>query len=131
MILVTPDDLPKHWELVEAGLLEIIRRTQEKWTPVHVKQAINEGWASLFICDDGFVVLQRLKALWTAEPYINVWAMWFPPGKGKARREELVAWLDQITSESKCGWWEFSSPREGWAGLPDCEKARTTWRRKK
>lgn len=128
MIPVSLSDLSAHWPMVEKGLLEIIRRTGEKWTPTHVLQALNEGWARLFVCEDGFCILQPRKDDWTSEPYVNLWAMWFKPGTAKAREQELRDWLDGITNKQVRG----SSPRMGWGRAlgPDWEIERVIWRRK-
>ncbi len=134
MIQVSPDDLPKHWEFVEAGLNQIIRRTKEKWTPTHVLHALNEGRASLFVCDEGFCVLQRLADIWTAEPYLFIWCMWFKPGVAKQRRSALQDWLEDVATRT-CGnprAMEFSSPRMGWKAMePEWEIKRIIWRRRK
>jgi hypothetical protein len=131
---VAPQDIAAHWPRVESGLLQVTRRTRERWTPTHVLQALHEGVAELFVCDDGFAVLQRLKEGWTSEPFINVWAMWFAPGKGRLARPEVEAWLTELATKS-CGnpkALKFSSPRIGWKALePEWEIERIIWRRKK
>jgi hypothetical protein len=129
---VPPEDLSSVWGFVEPGLQETIALTKEPWTANHVKQHIREGHATLFVDDDGFVVLQRLKALWTSDPYVHVWVMWFKPGTAHERLKELVTWLDEITKQCKCDWWEWASPREGWKWLERlglCQKVKTVWRR--
>ena len=114
--------------MVESGLLDIIRRTGEKWTPVHVLQALHENRAHLFLDDDGFFVLQPTREDWTSAPVIHLWAMWFKPGMAKAREQELRDWLDKITNKQVRG----SSPRMGWGRAlgPDWEIERVIWRRK-
>lgn len=132
MQFVHADDLSEVWEFVEAGLRHVLSLTHEPWTPRDVKQHIREGWASLYVCDEGFAVLQRRKADWTADPYINVWVLWFQADKARQRRAELIAWLDEMVRQQKCEWWEFGSPRAGWAGLEaDCERVKTIWRRRR
>jgi hypothetical protein len=125
---VAPQDIPACWEFVEAGLKEIIRKTGEKWTPVHVLQALNQSRAHLFICDDGFFVLQPIAEDWTATPLIHVWAMWFKPGLARAREQELRGWLDEITGKRV----RMSSPLKGWGRMlgPDWEVERVIYRRK-
>jgi hypothetical protein len=125
---VTSDQLSAHWPMVESGLNEIIRRTGEKWTPVHVLQALNENRAHLFIDEDGFFILQPCREDWTSAPFVNLWAMWFKPGLAKAREQELRDWLDGITNKQVRG----SSPRMGWGRAlgPDWEIERVIWRRK-
>lgn len=132
MKLVPAEDLASVWGFVEPGLQEILELTKEPWTVHHVKQYLRQGWATLFVDEDGFVVLQRLKAPWTSDPYVNVWVMWFKPDTAQARMHELVSWLDDITKQCKCDWWEWASPREGWKWLERlgiCQKVKTVWRR--
>jgi hypothetical protein len=131
--LIPADDLSSVWGFVEPGLLEILALTQEPWTPVHVEYAIRSGYAWLFVDDDGFFVVQKLKAEWTGAPYLNVWVMWFKPGTAHKHLKGLVGWLDDLKAQTKSDWWEWSSPREGWAWLERlnvCQKIRTVWRRK-
>lgn len=109
-------------------MLEIIRKTGERWTPTHVEQQINEGWASLFVCEDGFAVLKRQKQDWTSEPFIQVWALWFKPNTAKARRDELFAWVRKITREAGCRYAEMGSPLKGWGRVDELEFVRTVWR---
>lgn len=120
------------WGFVEPGLQEVLAVTKEPWTATHVEQHLRMGWARLFVCDDGFVVTQRLEAPWTAKPYLNVWVMWFRPDTAQEKLRELVAFLDDIQRLEKCDWWEWSSPREGWRWMERlglCQKIRTVWRR--
>jgi hypothetical protein len=129
---VLPEDLSSVWGFVEPGLVEVLELTKEPWTPVHVKEHIRRGAATLFFDDDGFVVLQKLHASWTGDPYVNVWVLWLKPDTGKTRIQELVTFLDEVTKNAKCDWWEWSSPREGWRWLERlglCQKVKTVWRR--
>ena len=132
MTPVSPIDLPAHWAFVEAGLNAIIRLTGEEWTPTHVKCAIHHGAAFLHVCEDGFAVLEPSRELWTGRPYMNVWALWFKPGRAKARRAELFAWLDEKAKAAGLFPWKFGSPRMGWGALEDNEMEieRVIWRRK-
>jgi hypothetical protein len=125
---VSPQDIPKHWEFVEAGLREVIRRTGEQWTPVHVLEALNTNRAHLFISEDGFFVLQQVREDWTALPLVHVWAAWFKPGTGVARKQELQDWLDAITGKRV----RMNSNRLGWGRMlgDGWEIERVTWRRK-
>lgn len=127
-------DLEGHWPFVKSGLEQIIAITGEEWTPTHVRQALNEGLAALFVREDGFVVLQKLKEDWTGDPYINVWAMWFKPDRARIARAEIDAWLE-TEAERLCGnpkALKFSSPRLGWKALePEWEIERIIWRKRK
>jgi hypothetical protein len=125
---VAPQEIPGHWGFVEAGLKEIIRKTGEKWTPVHVLQALNEQRAHLFIDKDGFFVLQQSREDWTSAPLVHVWAMWFRPGLARAKEQNVRSWLDQVTNKRA----RMSSPRKGWGRMlgPDWEIERIIYRRK-
>ena len=129
MTPVAPQDIPAHWEFVEAGLKDLIRRTGEKWTPTHVLEALNYGRAHLFIDDDGFVVLQQVREDWTGSPLVHVWAMWFKPGTARAKESGLREWLDDITQKRV----RMTSTRMGWGRMlgPEWEIERITWRRKR
>jgi hypothetical protein len=128
LIPVAPQDIPNHWGFVEAGLREVIRRTGEKWTPVHVLEALNFNRAHLFISEDGFFVLQQVREDWTGSPLVHVWAAWFKPGTGVARKQELQDWLDAITHKQV----RMNSNRLGWGRMlgDGWEIERVTWRRK-
>jgi hypothetical protein len=125
---VLPQDIPKHWEWVEAGLKDIIRRTGEKWAPVHVLQALNEQRAHLFIDEDGFFVLQQAREDWTSAPVVHVWAMWFKPGTAREKESGLRDWLDDVTGRRV----RMSSTRMGWGRMlgDEWEIERIIWRRK-
>jgi hypothetical protein len=129
LIPVAPQDIPSHWEFVEAGLKQIIRRTGEKWTPTHVLEALNLGRAHLFIDADGFCVLQQAREDWTAMPVVHVWAMWFKPGKARAKESGIRDWLDDVTGRKV----RMSSTRTGWGRMlgPEWEIERIIWRRKR
>jgi hypothetical protein len=87
---VPPQELALHWPRVESGLLEIVAKAREKWTPIHVLNALHMGNALLFVEEDGFAILQEGRDPWTAEPHVFVWILWFKPNTAKARRDELV-----------------------------------------
>lgn len=114
------------------GLEAIRKRCKPSWSINHVHAHLLDARATAFVCDEGFVVLQRCGEAITGFPYLNVWLMWFQPGRAKARDAEIVAWLDEMKKRWGCMYWEFNSPRDEWAGAiaPFCEKVMTTWRRK-
>ena len=121
------------WEFIEPGLREVLRRTKEPWNPEDVRRQLVTGQASLWVCDDGFVVLQKLREEFSCKPYLYVWVMWFKPGKGRAVRAEVEAWLSEVALQhvGDARAVKFSSPRIGWKALePDWEIERIIWRRK-
>ncbi len=122
------------WPEVEKGLVQIQRRVGEtSWTVENVREAIETGFAGLFTCPDGFVVLHLDAEPCSKKPFLNVWLAYFKAGKAKARRAEFIAWLDHEAFRLLGNYdWRFSSPRGGWKGIePDCEVHMITWRRKR
>jgi hypothetical protein len=124
------EEIGASWAFVERGLQAILDECpDEHWTPRDIRRYLREGRAALFVRADGFVVLERSREPITSEPYVNVWLMWFEPEHLK--REEVAAWLDELTKAQACEWWQLSSPRMGWGrylhGI--CTHAYTTWRR--
>lgn len=130
--LVASSDIPEVWGFVEGGLNEILRRCPtETWTPRDVRRHLRAEDAGLYVNDHGFVVLQRSKEAISGEPYLNVWLIWFEPGKAAPLLDELLAWLNSTCRQWRCEWWEFTSPdRHEWGnalrGIVD--EVRMTWR---
>lgn len=110
---------------------QIIRRCgRTNWTIDAVRQHLETGLVGLFVCADGFVVLEKKNEDVSGRPYLNVWLAWFKPGKARAMRAQFIEWLDKIALSIGCEWWEFASPRKGWAGIePDCRLHMQIWRR--
>lgn len=119
------------WERIWPGLRTIRRKCKAPWTVEQIRGHLLHGKATLFVRDEGFIVLERCLEPWTGEPYLNAWLMWFKPGEAMKQRDELVEWLDNAVRFYKCAWWQFGSPREEWGATiaPYCEKALTVWRR--
>jgi hypothetical protein len=121
------------WDRVERGLQIVQKRVgRTNWTIEQVKNCILGGKAGLFLHCEGFLILEPDHEPLSFKPFLNVWLAYFRPGKAKALRAELVAWLDeQALRMTGTTDWRFSSPREGWVGIePDCELHMKTWRRK-
>lgn len=121
------------WALVDMGLREIVAQCPTvPWNPADVRRALRREEAFLFVRDEGFVITQRCLCPISAEPYLNVWAIWFAPGCASAIREELVEWLDYTCRATRCEWWEGTSTREGWGRALEgvCDVAMVTWRRR-
>lgn len=123
--------LPEDWPTVLRGIESISKRCGFI-DPEVILEKLRSNDAGLFVCDDGFVLLEIDADKMTREQFLNVWLAHFKPGVAKKRRRAFIAWLDEKTVETNCKWWQFTSPRKGWVGIqPDCEVALITWRRKK
>lgn len=130
---IGPHEIPDVWEFTEPGLQKIIERCKATWTIRDIRRHLRSGRATLFVRDEGFVVLERCTESISQEPYLNVWLMWFQNGAAAKLKDDLVAWLDAVRDQQRCEWWEFGSPREEWAAAMDsvCERFTTVWRRKR
>lgn len=127
---VLPDDLETHWAFVERGLNVVRDLCHEPWTADDMLQRLVDEKAALYRRDDGFVILEQCSEAISGRKFLNVWVMWFAPGRGKAIRREALSWLDAMKTAHACEWIEFSSPRDGWAGMePDFVRHRVIWRR--
>ena len=129
---VAAHEVPDVWEFVETGLQKILERCgTHTFTTRDIKRHLFQGRASLFVRDEGFVILEKCQEALSGEPYLNVWLMWFKSGEAKKIKPELVSWLDAVRDHYRCMWWEFGSPREEWGAVIDDVATRhiTTWRR--
>lgn len=127
---VPRSEITGHWESVSHGLDVIQRRCETNWQKEDVLLQLLAGGAGLFVCDDGFVILETKHQDVSRRPYLNVWIAWFRPGWLKARRAEFIAWLRQMQALTKTEWVEFTSPRDGWIVADEFECVMKTWRLK-
>lgn len=112
---VPPAELPRVWALVEGGLKQIIRRCKgTPWTPDIVKSHLVNNSALLFACEDGFYIAERCEELHTRAAYLNVWCMYFRPGKAAGLKRDLLQSIRRLQAELLCNFIQLSSPRIGW-----------------
>lgn len=110
-----PREAKEHWPFVEAGLKRIIKKCPgTTWTPETVYWRVVRDQAALFCCEDGFFVAERCIEPHTEAWYLNVWCMYFLPGKAKGRMQELMQQIDLLQEHFLCKFTQFSSPRLGW-----------------
>lgn len=127
---VLPEDLNAHWEFVEKGLNVVRAIGREPWTADNVLSHLVDQRAALYLRDDGFVILEQCNEPISGRKYLNVWVMWFQPGRGRAVRQQVTEWLDAMKAAHSAEWIQFISVRDGWAGIePDFVRHRTIWRR--
>lgn len=129
----TPPELKAAWPLVEEGLKKILKRCPSAWTVDTVYWRIVREQCVLFVCDDGFFVAERCVEPHTDAWFLNVWCMYFRPGKARERMGELIEQIDQLQEQLFCRFTQFSSPRLGWGrAMKDFFKLHICiWRREK
>lgn len=129
---IAPSDLyGEMWEFVEKGLKSIVEECPTvPWRPDDVRRCLFRGEGNLYARPEGFVICERLHERISGAPYLNVWAIWFEPGKASAMRQELLEWLRYSCRATCCEWFEGTSTREGWGRALQgvCDVAMVTWR---
>lgn len=126
-------NLGLHWPLVEKGLLQILKRCPDTWTPKIVRHHLIRNEAALFADDSGFFITEVRTDPHSLARYLNVWCLYFKPGFGRTRKAELVEQIDQLTELHLCDTSQFSSPRSPWVRALEgyYEPYMTIYRRKK
>lgn len=118
------------WPMVARGLRVLKNEGNVPWNEDDVRRRLMAGRAGLYVCDEGFVVLEISEERLSLLPYLNVWLMWFAPQKGMPKREAIIGWLDEMKAEKRCAFLQFESPREGWCGIESgFTPYMTIWRR--
>lgn len=131
---VTPERLKEAWPSVEVGLKKIVEKCPgTTWTPEDVYWRIVRGQCWLFACDDGFFIVERCVETHTEAWYLNVWCLYFKPGKARAYLADTLAQIDVLQGQLFCKFTQFSSPRLGWGRAMDAyfKLHMCIWRREK
>ena len=119
MKYVDPKSLKAVWPEVERGLLQILRRCPQPWSPEDVKSHLKQLRAYLYADEDGFFIVEKNQEPHRGTWYLNVWCMYFRPGKGREKRADLIALLDRLKDEALCDYITFTSPRGAWSKALD------------
>ena len=129
---VPKEGLNRVWEFYRQGILQIMSFGGVSFIPEDVYLHIKTDKAHLYrVGDEGFFVVERCVDVFSDEPYMNVWLMWFKPGYGKEVGPEVLAHLDQLKHALGCHYITFSTMREGWTRIlaPFFKPRMTTLRR--
>lgn len=111
---VPPDEVSGVWEFVLAGLEKLLAKTKDKWNPTDVYRCLRGNRASLFVSEDGFLILSKREEEWSLEPYLLVWIGYFSKQKALPLTAELIGWIDDRAREIGCKRILIKSPRPGW-----------------
>lgn len=132
--VTTHADLKAAWPQVKVGLEQIIKRCPgTPWTADSVYWRIARDQCALFVCEDGFFIAERCVEPHSEAWFLNVWCMYFKPGKARERMADLIAQIDDLQEQMFCKFTQFSSPRLGWGrAMKDHFKLHLCiWRREK
>lgn len=121
MLSVHPMSLPEvrqDWGWVRNGLLEVIGRCSERWSPEDVWTSVMGGQSFLWRIeragdDIGFLVLRRLDD--PDGPVLFVWAAWAEPGSLTKHAKDLFDRLVELAHRMGAKRLRMESPRKGWA----------------
>ena len=112
---ISPTQIESAWPFVKQGLEWIIKRCPGTvWTTETVYWRLVRDQCWLFADDDGFFIVERCVETHTDAWYLNVWCIYFLPGKGRERVPEVIAQLDALKKQLFCKFVQGSSPRLGW-----------------
>lgn len=107
MRLVT--DIRGEWPRIRASLDAVQAKCGEEWIPEDVYLALQTQKAAAYLSDDGLLIVQRLTAEYTGQPYLHVWI---------AHGDMTDAALDFLRKQARhigCTRITFASPRLGWS----------------
>lgn len=124
------------FDFYEHGINEIIRRSNGRitFTARDVYRHLRKRHCELYRVDDaGFFVIEVCTESISGEPFLNVWLMWFQPGKGLPYKHAVIEALDRLCEHYRCEWIDFGTTREAWGELlkGEFEEHMITLRRKK
>ena len=125
---LTPLQVRQEWGWIRNGLLEVIGRCQERWSPEDVWTAALAGdafvWRITMLHDDlGFMVLRRQTD--PDGPVLFIWATWAEPQSLAKHGKELFERLREIGHRIGAKRIRMESPRQGWAEWFDARS--TIW----
>jgi hypothetical protein len=121
-------DVRRDWSWVRNGLLEVIGRCKERWSPEDCWTAVQSGnafvWRVEGAGDDlGFMILRR--DMDPDGPVLFVWALWTEPGALDKKRGDLFERLRELAHRMGAKRIRMESSRKGWQGLDFFEPVKT------
>jgi hypothetical protein len=120
IVHVPPEGLNKQWQFYRDGILEIISHGGVSFIPEDVYHHLKTGRAMLYRVDfSGFFVVERCQETASGDYFLNVWLMYFLPGKGIGYKAEIIEFLDRLKAHLHCEWIDFGTTREAWVHLLD------------
>lgn len=115
IVLVPPDNLRSVWAKIRDGLDAM---PAEDWIPEDVYHSVKSGDSALYmgVDDDGyagFMVLRKMVAEFSRQPYMHVWLAYSVGGKDiYTAAEGLIREVAKKAGATKI---TFGSPRLGWS----------------
>lgn len=109
---VHPNDIAKHWPQVLPGLKRLMRKCADDFTAEDVYWFLKESRASLFLLDDGWIVLEVSTDPFGGKRTLCVWLMYWL--QAEENQEQLLSDLEVIARKARCCRIHFKSPRMGW-----------------
>jgi hypothetical protein len=118
---MTGPQVRQEWGWIRNGLLEIIGRCQERYSPEDVWVAILGKdayvWRITLAHDDiGFLVLRQQSD--PDGPVLFIWCVWAEPGALAKHSAELFERLKEVAHRIGAVRLRMESSRKGWAALP-------------
>ena len=120
MLLLRPvsaTEARANWEWVRRGLLTVLERTRDDWTPEDIYVSIAGGAAQLFHMEHdgaavGFTIMRRIED--PSGIVLFVWVMYAAPGAIGQNTGAWLAAVDAVARDMGAGRVRMASPRKGW-----------------
>ncbi len=117
---LTQQHVRQEWGWIRNGLLEVIGRCQERWSPEDVWTEVMAGhvfvWRITVAHDDiGFLVLRKMDD--ADGPVLFIWALWTEPDALLRKLPELHERLIEVCHRLGAKRIRMESPRKGWIVL--------------
>jgi hypothetical protein len=117
---LTPQQVRMEWGWIRNGLLEVIGRCHERWSPEDAWVAVYNGssfvWRMTTAHDDiGFLLLRKLDD--PDGPVLFLWAAWAEPGSLVKHAAELMERLKELAHRMGAKRIRFESSRKAWSFL--------------
>ena len=126
--MIPPADVSNVWHLVEPGLLTLIKRCPDRFSPRDVYWFLKENKATLILINEGegFMVLEMGQEPFKGHRILTVWLLYYL--QAKKHKAQLLERIKQIGRQVNCTHLQFKSPRKGWFKEADGFKPiLTTW----
>lgn len=94
------------------GLKRLLRKCPDDFTPEDVYWFLKENRATLFLLDEGFVILEVVTEPFRLKRTLCVWLLYWL--KADENQEQLLAELEALAKKAGCCRIHFKSPRMGW-----------------
>ncbi len=100
------------WPQIKPGVEEVIRKCPDDFWPEDVYASLQRGGSTLFLVEDGFMVVEIVNDAFSTKKTLYVWILYWL--KAEENQDLLYEHLDRLAKQAGCCRIHFKSPRMGW-----------------